>query len=140
MTGPDHDRTPVLQTAAPAGLDAAEDSLQAAVLAGDVETLGDLLDDHIIYTGPDGRQVTKQQDLDAYSSGAVQIVRYTEQHRATRVIGATGVTWVLAEIHGRAGAQQFDARLRYTRTWAFDSGWRVVAAHASITTGVPPER
>ncbi len=115
-----------------AALNMAEDLLRAATLAGDVTSLDQLLDDHIIYTGPDGRQVSKQQDLDAYASGAVEITGYEEEHRTIRVIGRTGLTWVLAEVSGRAGGQRFGARLRYTRTWAHDTGWRVVAAHASF--------
>lgn len=113
----------------------AEDSLRLAMLTGDVTTLGALLDDHVVYTGPDGRQVSKQQDLDAYASGAVEITGYDEEHRSIRVIGRTGLTWVLTEVRGRTGNQQFGARLRYTRTWVYDAGWRVVAAHASF---VPP--
>lgn len=113
----------------------AEDRLRLAMLTGDVAALGALLDDHVVYTGPDGRQVSKQQDLDAYASGAVEITGYDEEHRSMRVIGRTGLTWVLTEVRGRTGTQQFGARLRYTRTWVYDAGWRVVAAHASF---VPP--
>lgn len=113
-------------------LDDAETRLRTAVLRGDVEALGSLLDDHVIYTGPDGRQISKQQDLDSYSSGAVQITEYAEQHRAIRVIGRTGLTWVLTEVQGRAGDRPFGARLRYTRTWVYQTDWRVVAAHASF--------
>lgn len=113
-------------------LESAEDLLRRAMLAGDVGALAGLLDDHMIYTGPDGRQVSKQQDLDAYASGSVEITGYDEQHRSVRVIGRTGLTWVLTEVQGRTGSQTFGARLRYTRTWAYDAGWRVVAAHASF--------
>lgn len=118
----------VLRTA----LNDAEDRLQQATLDGDVAVLGELLDDHVVYTGPDGRQVSKQQDLDAYAHGAVEITGYAEEHRSVRVLGRTGLTWVLAEVSGRAGEQRFGARLRYTRTWAYVDGWRVVAAHASL--------
>lgn len=119
-------------TALRSALHLAEDRLQGATLAGDVRSLGLLLDDHVIYTGPDGRQVSKQQDLAAYASGAVEITGYDEEHRTIRVIGRTGLTWVLAEVSGRAGEQRFGARLRYTRTWTYAAGWRVVATHASF--------
>jgi hypothetical protein len=119
-------------TALRSALNVAEDRLQRATLDGDVTTLDLLLDDHVIYTGPDGRQVSRQQDLDAYASGAVEITAYHEEHRSVRVLGRTGLTWVLAEVRGRAGDQRFGARLRYTRTWAYADGWRVVAAHASL--------
>ncbi len=115
-----------------AALDRAEDLLRHSMLAGDVTALGSLLDDHMIYTGPDGRQVSKQQDLDAYANGAVEITGYDEQHRSVRVVGRTGLTWILTEVQGRTGNQTFGARLRYTRTWVYEAGWRVVAAHASF--------
>jgi ketosteroid isomerase-like protein len=110
----------------------AEERLQAAMLAGDVRELDRLLDDRVVYTGPDGRCITKQDDLQAHRSGTLTLNRLTQEELALTVAGSTGVTRILAVLEGTASGAPFAARLRYTRTWTRDDrGWRVLAAHAS---------
>lgn len=110
----------------------AERRLQAAVRSGDVGALRLLLDDRVVYTGPDGGTVTKEEDLQAHRSRAVAVDVLDEQALDVTVVGATGVTRVLAALEGTAGGRPFKARLRYTRTWVHaDGAWRVLAAHAS---------
>lgn len=115
-----------------AALREAEQNLQAAVRSGDVEALGLLLDDRVVYTGPDGSTVTKEEDLRAHRSRAVALDLFEQQDLHVTVAGTTGITRVLAALEGTAGGQPFKARLRYTRTWIHTRGtWQVLAAHAS---------
>src|SRR5690349_18080233 len=100
-------------TATPEALEAAERRLQLAVLAGDVVELDALLDDDVVYTGPDGAAVDKDGDLGAHRSGALQLQRFDTVSVASRVIGDTGVTFVEAHLGGAAGGQPFSAHLRY---------------------------
>lgn len=121
-----------------AALHDAEQRLQAAVRTGDVEALDLLLDDRVVYTGPDGSSVTKQQDLAAHRSRALAVEVLEQQDLQVTVVGATGVTRVLAALRGTAGGSPFAARLRYTRTWVHaDGAWRVLAAHASAVPDTP---
>ena len=114
-----------------AALQEAERRLQAAIRSSDVETLDLLLDDRVVYTGPDGRSLTKQEDLDAHRSRALVVEAFDQQDLHVTVVGSTGITRVLAELQGTAGGVPFTARLRYTRTWVHADGtWRVLAAHA----------
>lgn len=120
------------QAALVAALHEAERRLQAAVRAGDVETLDLLLDDRVVYTGPDGRSLTKAEDLAAHRSRTLAVEVFDQQDLQVTVVGSTGVTHVLALLQGTAGGQPFTARLRYTRTWVHaDDTWRILAAHAS---------
>lgn len=120
------------QVALEAALHNAEQRLQAAVRAGDVRALDLLLDDRVVYTGPDGSTVTKEEDLGAHRSRALAVEVFEQQDLHVTVVGSTGITRVLAGLEGTAGGQPFKARLRYTRTWIHtDSTWRVLAAHAS---------
>ncbi|MEZ0064503.1 ketosteroid isomerase-like protein [Streptacidiphilus sp. MAP12-20] len=115
-----------------AALHEAEQRLQGAVRAGDVEALDLLLDDRVVYTGPDGRSLTKEEDLEAHRSRILAVEVFDQQDLHVTVVGATGITRVLAAIRGTAAGQPFAARLRYTRTWVHaDGAWRVLAAHAS---------
>jgi ketosteroid isomerase-like protein len=115
----------------------AERGLQSAMLAGDVATLDQLLDDRVIATGPDGRRFTKSDDLELHRSGTLVIHHLAEEELSTIVAGDTGVTLVLLTLTGTQDGHEFRARLRYTRAWTrHDNGrWRVLAAHVSPHDG-----
>lgn len=115
-----------------AALHEAEQRLQTAIRAGDVTALDLLLDDRVVYTGPDGSTVTKQEDLAAHRSRALAVDVLDQQELHVIVVGDTGITRVLARLEGTAGGRPFSALLRYTRAWVHAGGaWRVLAAHAS---------
>lgn len=117
-----------------AALRAAERRLQAAQLAGDAEALDALLDDRLIYTGgPDGARYSKQDDLAIQRARTQVLSRVDEEDLIVLVEGHTGVTWFVGTLAGTFAGEPFTARLNFTRTWIYtsDSGWRVIAAHAS---------
>ena len=115
-------------------LRAAERRLQAAQLASDVAALDDLLDDRLIFTGPDGKLYGKQDDLRVHRTGTQVINTLHEEELTMLVAGETGITWFLGRLSGSIDGTPFEARMRYTRTWVRDTerGWRIIAAHASI--------
>jgi ketosteroid isomerase-like protein len=114
-------------------LRAAERRLQQAQLAGDADALEALLDDRLIFTGPDGVLYGKEDDLRLQRSGEQAMSRVVEEELAVLVDGGTGVTWFLGRLEGVFKGEPFDARVRYTRTWIRDGGddWRLLAAHVS---------
>jgi ketosteroid isomerase-like protein len=112
-------------------LEDAERRLQQAMVASDLAALDALLDEEVLYTGPDGVPVGKDADLAAHRSGALNVHAFDTTSLTSRVIGDTGLTFVEASLRGTAAGQPFEARMRYTRTWVLDGTWRVVAAHAS---------
>jgi ketosteroid isomerase-like protein len=115
-------------------LRAAERRLQAAQLASDVGTLTKLLDDALLFTGPDANLYSKEDDLGAHRSGHQVLSRVEESELRVLVTGSTGVTWFLGTLEGTIGGEPFAAQMRYTRTWTRDAetGWRIVAAHATV--------
>ncbi|WP_042377455.1 nuclear transport factor 2 family protein [Streptacidiphilus melanogenes] len=116
-----------------ADLRSAERRLQAAQLAADADALELLLDDRLVFTGPDGRLYSKKDDLEIQRSGRQRLGRVDEEELAVLVVGTTGVTWFLGLVGGTLDGQEFSARVRYTRTWVHsdEGGWRVVAAHVT---------
>jgi hypothetical protein len=114
-------------------LRSAERRLQRAQLASDVEALDQLIDDRLVFTGPDGRHYSKQDDLHAHRSGRQSMTRVDEEDLAVLAVGGTGVTWFLGTLEGSMAGEPFVARVRYTRTWIHDDrkGWRLIAAHVS---------
>ena len=118
------------------GLRDAERRLQRAQLASDVAALDRLIDDRLIFTGPDGRRYTKQDDLQVHLSGRQSMTRVDEEDLTVLVVGGTGVTWFLGTLEGTMDGEPFRARVRYTRTWIRDdNGWRLIAAHVSAAGG-----
>ena len=110
-----------------------ERRLQAAQLAADVDALDLLLDDRLVFTGPDGLLYGKNDDLEIQKTGQQRLTRVDEEDLAVLAVGATGVTWFLGTVAGTLQGQEFSARVRYTRTWVHtaEHGWRVIAAHVS---------
>jgi ketosteroid isomerase-like protein len=112
---------------------AAERRLQAAQLASDVAALDELIDDRLVFTGPDGKLYRKQDDLHVHRTGQQVLTRVDEEEVEVLVAGDLGVTWFLGRLAGTFGGEAFDWRMRYTRTWHRDPGgaWKIVAAHGS---------
>ncbi|MFY1692459.1 nuclear transport factor 2 family protein [Plantactinospora sp. WMMB782] len=110
----------------------AERRLQAAQLASDVTELDRLIDERLVFTGPDGRLYGKQDDLRVHRSGEQTLTEVTEEELAVLVDGDTGISWFLGTLAGTLAGTPFTARVRYTRTWIHaDGGWRLLAAHVS---------
>jgi hypothetical protein len=115
----------------PESLLVAERRLQAAQLAGDVAVLDELIDERLIFTGPDGLLYGKEDDLRLHRSGAQTMTAVREEDLLSLVDGRTGVTWFVGRLAGTFNGVAFDMRVRYTRTWVFTSRWKLVAGHAS---------
>jgi hypothetical protein len=111
----------------------AERALQAAQLASDVAELDRLIDDRLVFTGPDGRLYRKADDLRLHGTGEQKMTRVDEEDLTVLIVGNTGVTCFLGTVAGVLAGTGFTARVRYTRTWIHDDahGWRLIAGHVS---------
>lgn len=92
-----------------------------------------LIDDRLVFTGPDGRLYTKADDLRLHGSGEQKMSKVEEEDLTVLVVGNTGVTCFLGTVAGVLSGSEFTARVRYTRTWTHDDahGWRLIAGHVS---------
>jgi hypothetical protein len=112
----------------------AERRLQQAQLHSDVADLDALIDERLIFTGPDGRLYTKQDDLTAHRERR-QVMSKVEEHDLRVIVaGRVGVTCFYGRLEGSLAGEPFAAQLRYTRTWCYrdDRGWQLLAGHASM--------
>jgi uncharacterized protein DUF4440 len=115
-----------------AALHACEASLRQAQLAGDVRALDRLVDDTLVFTGPDGTVYGKQDDLDAHRRGVVRITRLEPSEERIQRFGHIAVVSVRMEMSGTFQGADFAGPFRYTRVWcAQREGWRIVAGHVS---------
>ena len=119
-----------------AALRASEDALRQAQLAGDVAALERLVDDALVFTGPDGLLYGKADDLDAHRQGWVRITRLAPSEERIQRFGAVAVVSVRMDMAGTFRGTPFAGPFRYTRVWcARADGWRIVAGHVSVIAG-----
>ncbi|WP_341905732.1 nuclear transport factor 2 family protein [Polaromonas sp. YR568] len=112
-------------------IEAAEDGLRAAMLAGDVTILDALIDDSLLFIGPDGSVLSKDGDLNLYRSGEQRILAVEFQDRQIRIREAVASVTVLAFVSGVFKGHAFEGHFRYLRVWQRTSaGWKVVAGTA----------
>ena len=115
-----------------ASLLACEAALRQAQLASDVAVLDQLVDDALIFTGPDGAVYGKQDDLDAHRRGMVRITRLEPSEERIQRFGSIAVVSVRMDMSGTFQGATFAGPFRYTRVWcARPEGWRIVAGHVS---------
>jgi hypothetical protein len=115
-----------------AALHDCEAALRRAQLAGDVAELDRLLDDALVFTGPNGLVYSKADDLDAHGRGLIRITRLDPSEERVQRFGQIAVVSVRMEMSGTFEGAAFGGPFRYTRVWrAYGDGWRIVAGHVS---------
>ncbi|MCJ2186520.1 nuclear transport factor 2 family protein [Novosphingobium beihaiensis] len=109
-----------------------EERLRAAMIAGDVEALDDLIDDDLVFTGPMGNVMTKAEDLEAHRSGAFRIQRLDLFDSRIHPLGEIVIATTKAELEATFGGDAVSGTFAYTRVWRESAnGWRVLAGHCS---------
>ena len=124
----------VLVGAPDAELVALEARLRAAQMSADVAALDALIDDDLLFTGPDGAVGTKAQDLAAHASGAVRFREHEPTELRVRRVGHdVAIVALRARLAVEVGGTVVQGAYRYTRVWARDEAgtWRVVGGHVS---------
>lgn len=116
------------QTNPEAEIRQAEQRLRAAMLASNVAELDALIDDRLLFIGPDGNVYHKADDLDLHRSGEERITHVDVEDTQIEIHGSVAITVVVADMAGIFKGDAFSGRSRYIRTWARgDSGWRIIA-------------
>jgi hypothetical protein len=109
-----------------------EAALRRAQLASDVAEIDRLVDEELVFTGPDGALYSKADDLEAHRAGWVQIQRLQPSEERVQRFGDVAVVSVRMDMAGTFRGEPFAGPFRYTRVWcARPEGWRVVAGHVS---------
>lgn len=121
---------------------ALEAELRAAQLASDADALDRLISNDLLFTGPDGRLATKEDDLAAHRGGVVRMRVHEPREMRMRPVG-DGVVLValLTRVAGEYAGQPFDGLVRYTRVWAreADGAWRIAGGHVAPVGASPSD-
>lgn len=109
-----------------------EERLRVAILQSDVDELDVLIDDDLLFVGPDGGIYTKADDLQLHRSGAQRMSQADWHSVEVRSYGTTCITAVTAQLSGTFMGEPFSGLFRYVRTWVQQDGvWRVVGGSVS---------
>ncbi len=110
-----------------------EASLRQAQLDGDVDSLERLIDEDLLFVGPDGVLASKADDLALHRSGAVRFTSHEPTDLQWRLIAPDVLVVALqAHLEVLVHGQPVSGVYRYTRVWARrGEQWRVVAGHVS---------
>jgi ribosomal protein S18 acetylase RimI-like enzyme len=109
-----------------------ERELRRAQLTSDVPVLDRLLDESLVFTGPDGKIYGKADDLHLHRTGGIRIHRLEPSDERVQRLGDVAVITLRMDMEGTFGGTPFGGPVRYTRVWrAGPDGWRIVAGHVS---------
>jgi Domain of unknown function (DUF4440) len=122
--------------ASEASLRLREAALRRAQLDGNVDVLDRLVDDELVFTGPNGLVYGKSDDLDGHRRGVIRITRLDPSEERIQIFGNIAVVSVRMEMSGTFEGTPFAGPFRYTRVWcAREDGWRIVAGHVGGIAG-----
>jgi ketosteroid isomerase-like protein len=108
----------------------AEARLREAQLTNDTDALERLLDDALVFTGPDGAIYGKADDLHAHRERWLRLTRLEPSEERIQRFGSIAIVTVRMEMAGSFKGTPFAGPYRYTRVWcARPDGWRIVAGH-----------
>lgn len=111
---------------------ALEARLVEAMKTNNVAELETLLSDDLIFTGYTGQHFTKAMDIEAHSSGELEIYSIDTSEQVIKIFDDVAVVSVKKEISGNFFGDVSVGIYRYTRIWKqYNGTWQVIAAHAS---------
>lgn len=96
---------------------AAEHALFEAIKKGDVAQLDALLHDDLLAVLPSGALLTKEADLAAHRSRAMQVDEASLEIEKISLFNQTAVTLVQMQLSGKMLGESTQGRFRYLRIW-----------------------
>ena len=117
-----------------------EERLRTAMERSNVAELDALLDERLMFVGPEGQIYDKAGDLELHRSGGQQLTRVVLRDLSVELHGATAIAVVDADLDGVFKGEAFSGRYRYLRVWSrSEDGWRIVAGSVCGLAGAGDE-
>lgn len=100
----------------------AENLLLEAIKTSNVKALDEMLYNELAFMTPDGQVVTKEMDLEAHRSGAMEVNEINATVEEVNLIGDTASVIVVYDSRGRMFGTPISGRFRYLRVWKLMEG------------------
>lgn len=105
-----------------------EEELRLAMIISDVDKLEKLIDDSLMFCGPDGTIATKQLDLEAHKTKIQKISNLTPSEQVIKLYDNLATVTVKMQLTGTFGDFDISGIYRYLRVWKkFEDNWRIIA-------------
>ncbi len=105
-----------------------EKEISNAMKNCDVHKLDELLHKDLLFTIPNGQTITKDIDLETYSTGNMKITEITTTEQKINIIGDNAVASKIVEMKGMYFGHPLDGRYRIMRVWKLSNNkWQVIA-------------
>jgi hypothetical protein len=115
----------------------AEERLRVAMLTSNVAELDALIDDRLLFVGPNGNLYHKVDDLELHRLGETQFNQIELEDIQIQPHASMAIAVVLANLSVTFKEQVFEGHSRYTRVWVQgDRGWQIVAGSVCSVTSV----
>lgn len=109
-----------------------DDSIVEAQLTSNVTHLEQLLADGFRVVTPQGRIVTKAEDVRQYKSGFLKMKSVNVLNRTVTTYGNTAIVKLDVQMKGRAGSFDFSSSMKMTRAYAkISNDWKLVEGRVS---------
>lgn len=110
-----------------------EERLRVAMLTSNVAELDVLIDDRLLFIGPDAGVYRKEDDLELHRSGTERLSRVDFEEIQVEKHGPIAITVVVANLAGEFKGEAFAGYCRYVRTWMLgDDGWKIIAGSVHL--------
>jgi ketosteroid isomerase-like protein len=89
----------------------------------------------LLFVGPQGHVVSKQDDVALYQSGKQRITWLAIEERSIHVSAGIAVVSALTPMSGAFRGQAFGGRFRYLRVWRQTAnGWQVISVSVTASS------
>jgi hypothetical protein len=108
---------------------ACENKLLEAMKNSDTCSLEELLHDSLIFQIPTGQTITKQIDIENYSSGRMSVCEIAMRDQNINALDdEIAVVSIIVSLKARYSDQPIEGMFQYLRVWKnFNNSWKVIA-------------
>jgi hypothetical protein len=104
-----------------------EQKLIEGIRSSNIQFLGNILHDNLLFIAPDGNVITKEIDLASHRSGAMKVEKIISNIEAINIIGDCAVVIVVYDTKGSMLGNPIQGKFRYIRIWKqFNDGLKVI--------------
>jgi hypothetical protein len=104
-----------------------EQKLIEGIQSGDIKFLDKILHDNLLFLIPDGRVITKDDDLASHKAGEMIVDKIDSTIEQIKLFGDTAVVVVVYDTKGKMLGNPIEGKFRYIRIWKrFSEGIKVI--------------